>query len=59
MTKAVGKKIAQYDENNEFVAEYPSISEAARQSDIGKSNIQHVLRGDTLKAGGFYWKYVE
>ena len=59
MTKAVGKKIAQYNEKNEFIAEYPSISEAARQSSIGKSNIQHVLRGDTLKAGGFHWKYVE
>lgn len=59
MAKAVGKKVAQYNEKNEFVAEYPSISEAARQTDIGKSNIQHVLKGETLKAGGFYWKYVE
>jgi group I intron endonuclease len=59
MTKAVGKKIAQYNEKNEFVAEYPSISEAARQTNMTKGNIQHVLRGDTIKAGGFYWKYIE
>lgn len=59
MAKAVGKKVAQYNEKNEFIAEYPSISEAGRQADISKSNIQHALKNQERKAGGFYWKYIE
>lgn len=50
MAKAVGKKVAQYNEKNEFMAEYPSISEATRQTDIARSNIQHVLRGENIKS---------
>ncbi len=58
MTKATGRKVAQYTKDNIFVKEYISIAEAGRITDIKKSNIQQVLSGNTNTAGGFIWKYV-
>ena len=59
MAKSKGKKISQYNLNNEFIKEYNSISEAGRISGIKKSNIQHVLSGSNKTAGGYMWKYVD
>lgn len=59
MTKATGKKVAQYTKDNEFVKEYCSIREADRLSGVKKSNIQQVLSGNTKTAGGYIWKYVD
>jgi group I intron endonuclease len=59
MTKASGRKIAQYTKDNMFVKEYISIAEAGRVSGVKKSNIQHTLSGNTLTAGGYIWKYTD
>ncbi len=58
MTKAVGRKIAQYNIKDELIKEYNSIREADRLSGVKKSNIQHVLAGEYNTAGGYIWKYV-
>lgn len=59
MTKAKGRKITQYTKNNEFVKEYCSIREADRVSGVKKSNIQSVLYGFTMTAGGYIWRYAD
>ena len=59
MTKAKGKKVAQYTKDNEFVKEYCSIREADRVSGVKKSNIQSVLYGFTMTAGGYIWRYAD
>ena len=58
MAKATGKKVVQYvGINEDIIKEYESISEAARITGIGKSNIQHALTGRAKRAGGFRWKF--
>jgi group I intron endonuclease len=58
MTKARGKPIAQYTAENLFVKDYPSIKDAGRNSGINAKNIQHALKINGRKAGGFLWKYI-
>lgn len=58
MTKAVGRKIAQYNIKGELIKEYNSIRDADRLSGVKKSNIQHVLSGKNKTAGGYIWEYV-
>ena len=59
MSKALGKKIIQYSKDNQFIKEYISIAEASRLTNIKKSNIQHVLSGESRTAGGYIWKYAD
>jgi group I intron endonuclease len=59
MAKAKGKKVAQYTNDNEFIKEYNSISEAGRVSGIKNKNISSVLCGRTKTAGGYIWKYID
>lgn len=59
MAKSVGRKIAQYSKDNQFIKEYISIAEAGRTSGVKSSNIQHVLSGESRTAGGFIWKYAD
>ena len=58
MTRAVGRKIAQYNTKGELIKEYNSIREADRLSGVKKSNIQRVLSKTNKTAGGYIWKYV-
>ena len=58
MTNALGKPVIQYKTNDEFVAQYKSIADAGRLSEVKKSNINRVLQGHTKTAGGYIWKYV-
>lgn len=61
------KPVLQYTFNGEFVAEYPSLMEAYRQTGISFANISCCCRGKKRKdkrgyytpktAGGFIWKY--
>lgn len=57
------KKVLQYDRNGNFVREYPSIHEAARQlgkeSVHGEQNISICARGKTGKAYGYIWKFID
>lgn len=59
MTKALGKKIIQYNSNNQIIKEYPGIREAERQTKISYGNIRSVLTGRSKLAGGFIWKYAD
>lgn len=53
------KLIIQYSKDGEFIAEYPSIMEAERQTDISNSSICRCCKGKQKSAGGFIWKYKE
>lgn len=57
------KKILQYDRDGNFVREYPSMHEAARQlgkeSVHGEQNISICARGKTEKAYGYVWKFAD
>jgi group I intron endonuclease len=59
MSKALGKRIIQYSNNNDILQEFISIGEASRISKVGKRNIQHVLSGRAKTAGGYIWRYVD
>jgi group I intron endonuclease len=59
MAKSVGRKIAQYSKDNQFIKEYISIADAGRTSEVKSSNIQRVLSGFTKTAGGYIWKYAD
>lgn len=48
--------IYQFDLNEKFIKEYPSISEAGRETKISRSNITKNIRGAQKTAGGFIWK---
>lgn len=54
------KPIIQTSEDNQFIKEWPSISEASRHLNMHRNNINNVLLniGDRKSAGGFKWKYV-
>lgn len=49
--------VCQYDLYNNLIAEYCSISEAARQTGIGDWMIRKCLRGLICSINGFKWKY--
>ena len=57
------KRILQYDKNGNFIKEYPSINEAARQlgkeSVHGATNISMCARGITKTAYGYIWKFAD
>jgi hypothetical protein len=52
------KKVAKYTLDGEFIAEYKSINEAARQSNDYASNIRAVCLGNRIKSRGFKYKYI-
>lgn len=51
------KPVMQYSLLGDFIKEYESASEAARQLDVFKSNLTAACRGETSQCGGFQWKY--
>lgn len=53
------KPILQFSLSGEFIKEYPSAEEAAKQLSIYKQNICKVLKGKRKKCGGYVWKYKE
>ncbi len=52
------KPVLQFTLNGEFVCEWPSMSEAARNG-FSIGNIWSCCRGRLKSAGGFIWKYKE
>lgn len=46
-----------FDLNDEFIAEYESILDAATQTGIAKQNICKCCKGFRNTAGGYKWKY--
>lgn len=51
------KPVEQYTLDMVFVAEYPSIAEAERQTGISKKAICHCLKGKSKTSGGYIWRY--
>lgn len=50
------KKVYQY-KNNELINEYPSVSEAARITQLSEGHISACCRGVRKMHGGYTWKY--
>lgn len=55
--KDQSKPVMQYTLDIEFVTEYPSITEAERQTGISEGNISMCCRGKRKSAGGYIWRY--
>ena len=51
------KPVCQYDLKGNFIQEFESASEAARQLSVFKSNITSACRGESSQCGGYQWKY--
>jgi len=53
------KAILQFDKNNNFINEFPSIREAAEYLNVSEVAISHCCRGKQKTAFGYVWKYKE
>ena len=51
------KIVLQLDKNDNILAEYFSVNEAARQTNLDSSTISKVCRGKLKTHGGYKWKY--
>lgn len=51
------KRVEQYY-NGEKIAEYKSISYASQLTGISRTAINNVLKGWSMSAGGYEWKYI-
>lgn len=52
------KRVKQYDKNGKFIAEYPSLKEANRQTSICRSGIARCCdRNKQSTAGGYVWEW--
>lgn len=54
-----GTPVEQYTKDGKFVAEYPSMQEASRQTGICQSCISQVCNGIRKSAGGFIFRFKE
>ena len=55
--KVRSKAVLQYRKDKEFVAEYPSIQEASRQTGIANESISKCCLGKIKSCGGYVWEY--
>ena len=53
----LSKKVIQFTLNNEFIAEYPSTIEAARQTGFNQRNISKACNGKLKTYKGYVWKF--
>lgn len=53
----LSKPVIQYDMNDNIIAEYNSITEAAKITGLILQNIGAVVNGKYIQSGGFKWKY--
>ena len=55
----ISKPVLQFTLDGQFIAEYPSVKEAQRQTGINNSNISQCCRGNKnyTQCGGFKWNY--
>ena len=56
-TMACSKPVFQYSLDGEFIAVFPSLSEAERQTGVSNSTISAVCRKACKTAGGYLWEY--
>ena len=57
IVKANSKKVLQFSKSEEFIKEWPSLSEASRQLGIAQPNICNCCNGKYKSASGYVWKY--
>lgn len=57
--KGTSKIVQQYNLYGDFIAEYYSLNEAKRNTNVSSQNIGKVCRGERASAGGYIWKYKE
>lgn len=55
--QSLSKPISQYDLNGNFIKEYPSTQEAARQTGFSNGNICNCANGKRHTCNGYLWKY--
>lgn len=55
--KGVSKPVLQFDLKGKIINEFPSISEASRQTNINLSSIGMVCNGQRGSAGGYFWSF--
>lgn len=53
------RKVLKLDDDNNILAEYPTLALAARENNCDSSGISKVCKGIRNKCGGFKWKYGE
>ncbi len=53
------RPVLQFDLNNNFIQEYPSIKQAAENLQIDSSGISKVCKNKLHQCGGYIWKYKE
>lgn len=51
------QSVAQYDLNENFIAEYPTMTEACKATGVDFRHISLVAKGKRKTAGGFIWRY--
>lgn len=57
-SNGVAKPVGAYTFNGNLVAEYPSVTEAERETGINSKSIRDTINGIQRHAGGFVWKYL-
>ena len=56
--ETIGKAVAKYNDDGEFLEVYNSLAEAARLNNIGSvSGIHQAIAGKQKRCGGFRWRY--
>lgn len=55
----LSKPVLQYTKDGKFIAEYPSIHEAERNTNIDDGSISRCCNGKYKHTGGFKWRYKE
>lgn len=53
----VKRKVLQYDLNNNYIASFNSLTEAAKKYNVSKAAISQVCNGKTRSSQGFIWKF--
>ena len=53
------KPVLQFSKDGEFIAEYPSVREACRQTGCHNQSICKCCKGKRKSCGGYVWKYKE
>ncbi len=60
IVEKLSKPVLQFTKQGEFVAEFPSVKEASRQTKINDCSIGQCCNGRNYKsAGGFVWRFKE
>lgn len=53
------KPVKQYSLNGDYIATFPSLAEAERQTGTDKSTIMRVCKGKSVYANNYQWRYVD